>query len=70
MKHLLILTLIVLLFLAAACGPSPGYEDTKDIGNMITRWQDNEAGVVCWVFVAYNKGGISCLPVSETKLDR
>ena len=31
----------------------------------VNRYVDKEAGVVCWTH-----RGISCLPISETKLDR
>ena len=34
----------------------------------ITRYVDEPAGVVCWVFIQEGKGGISCLPISETKM--
>jgi hypothetical protein len=34
----------------------------------ISRFVDDEAGVVCWVYLELNAGGISCLPISDTKL--
>jgi hypothetical protein len=35
----------------------------------ITRHVDAEAGVVCWVYTVSNAGGISCLPLTDTRLD-
>uniref|UniRef100_A0A6M3XTR6 Uncharacterized protein n=1 Tax=viral metagenome TaxID=1070528 RepID=A0A6M3XTR6_9ZZZZ len=35
----------------------------------IIRTIDAEAGVVCWVYIGIEQGGICCLPLSETKLD-
>ena len=29
---------------------------------------DRDAKVVCWIFAAYKKGGISCLPLEQTDL--
>lgn len=42
------------------------YEDYT--GARVYRFNDNEAATVCYVFVAYRKGGISCLPLNETRL--
>lgn len=68
--------LVAFLLLLAACdstlltpegGPTPA-----SIGpsrNGVTRYLDTEAGVVCWVFEGYQEGGISCLPVSSTRLE-
>ena len=36
------------------------------IPRFIERFIDDEAGVVCWRYK--NNGGISCLPISDTKL--
>ena len=43
---------------------------TEKADSLTTRYVDEEAGVVCWVYTAFHGGGISCLPISETKLDR
>ena len=43
----------------------------KDQAQLILwRFYDDQAKVVCWVYAAGSAGGISCLPYSETKLDR
>lgn len=42
-------------------------ETSAIIDNKILRIIDKQAGVVCWVF-SY-QGGISCLPLSDTRLD-
>ena len=39
----------------------------------VYRFVDDEAGVICYILarkVGGEEGGISCLPISETKLDR
>lgn len=71
MKYLALLVLLVLV----ACGASaeaqvlsPEDPPFTDIGNGVARFIDDEAGVVCWMF--YSKGTLSCLPLSETKLDK
>lgn len=35
----------------------------------VYRYVDEEAGVVCWFFNGLEKGGVGCLPISDTKLD-
>lgn len=37
-------------------------------GEGVERVVDEEAGVVCYKFTGYNKGGISCVPLNETDL--
>jgi hypothetical protein len=34
----------------------------------VSRFEDAEAGVICWVYTQAYRGGISCLPKSETLL--
>ena len=34
----------------------------------ISRYVDGEAGIVCYVFIGYEKGGIDFLPIDETSL--
>ena len=41
----------------------------SSIGYGVFRFIDHEAGVVCWVYKGSEKGGISCLPLGETRLD-
>ncbi len=33
----------------------------------VSRFEDDEAGVVCWVYSGGYKGGISCLPIEDTR---
>ena len=37
--------------------------------NTIYRCIDEPANVVCYIFNGYNKGGLSCIPLSDTTLD-
>ncbi|UBF19628.1 hypothetical protein HRTV-10_gp44 [Halorubrum tailed virus 10] len=39
------------------------YEDNQ---KSVDRFIDREAGVVCYASVAYDGGGLSCVPISET----
>jgi hypothetical protein len=36
----------------------------------ISRFVDEEAGAVCWLYEGYEKGGISCLPLDQTNLGK
>lgn len=70
-KNLLVLLLVCLI--SAACLASPTEvqvvgEDDLPIGMTVHRYVDDEAGVACWVFLGVNKGGIDCLPHSQTNL--
>jgi hypothetical protein len=50
----------------AADGPTPDLIHRTDATlSRIIRWQDDAAGVVCWVL---NNNAISCLPLAETRL--
>ncbi len=66
----LLLIALVILLAAAACGYS-GQPDTSPSGiadkvtDNVFRIQDNEQGVTCWIFVAMEKAGISCIPNTE-----
>jgi hypothetical protein len=42
---------------------------TTALGGDVSRVMDRDAGVVCWVFWAAGRGGISCLPLKDTALD-
>lgn len=61
--------------LLAACDPMP--MPTPAPNPVTNQWNiqnvnrifDDQAGVVCWIYHNNNQGGISCLPVSQTKLD-
>lgn len=70
------LVLLVLVFLLAGCSQIQ-YEDdpaqqVMPIPNNygVVRYVDEEAGVVCWIYSAYHKGGISCFPLDDTLLDK
>jgi hypothetical protein len=36
----------------------------------IWRFIDKQAGVVCWAYSGIEKGGIDCMPLLDTELDR
>jgi len=58
----------------------PGATDEKVTDNSVTiyrgtletmyRVEDAEAGVVCWIYSGFEKGGVSCLPIEQTRLGR
>jgi hypothetical protein len=62
--------LLVLFYVAlAGCGqPQPSQTEEEQIESEITRHMDEEAGVVCWVYSNGYQGGISCLPIGDTRL--
>lgn len=59
------------LLLAACQFPAPAPNPATNQWNIqnVNRIFDDQAGVVCWIYSNNNQGGISCLPVSQTKLD-
>lgn len=65
----MILVLALLLFGCKSSGEIEAANGDKlPVLMNVYRYEDNEAGVACWVFSGYYKGGIDCLPISETKL--
>jgi hypothetical protein len=59
------------LWAMTACVAATPLNNNKEVvGDRITRWTDEEAGVVCWIYNAGYAGGISCLPISETLIGR
>lgn len=74
MKRLLLVAALAL----TGCRPNEeiqseageGAVDANPISSnqFISRYYDDEAGVVCWVYSAYGQGGISCLPYHSTDL--
>ena len=65
----------LLAVLLAGCGLEGTAEEGTVSGSIylsssVSRFMDTEAGVVCWVYrdVMYNTGGLSCLPIGQTKL--
>lgn len=66
MKLFLLITVLIAL---TACAAPAVMQGAVTSDPSIMRWTDREAGVVCWVYYGYNKGGISCLPIDETRLE-
>ena len=77
---LVVLLLVGIVVGISSCGVEIGYQpqDTTDsetflisdrIQPGINRVIDKEAGVVCWVYKGLDRGGIDCLPISQTQLD-
>lgn len=61
-----------------ACAPTTAYTSTgtdapikmADVGQLVDRIVDEEAGVVCYLYAHFEGGGsISCLPLNQTLLD-
>jgi len=52
----------IILLLAVSCGQTTR-EQTAD--EFISTYHDDQRHVTCWVFTAFNAGGISCIPDSE-----
>jgi hypothetical protein len=63
------LAVVVLMFSFGVINalPSPAITTNQGSGAGLTRIYDREAGVVCWKYPGVNT--ISCLPISQTKLD-
>lgn len=81
LAHRYSLTIVVAAFLLlaifamvplAGCAPHVivPVEPGVNSGHNISRYVDAEAGVVCWVYNPGQAGGISCLPIAETRLDQ
>ena len=67
MKRLVVL--VVMILILTSCVPEGVTVEQPDIiKSNVTRFIDEEAGVVCWEYDGYRSGGISCLPIDETKL--
>ena len=64
----LLLWLVIALLLVSCESLNPDEPERIAVGSDITRFIDEEAGVVCWIYTGYNKGGISCLPIKDTAL--
>jgi hypothetical protein len=71
---------IVVALLAVAC-TTTDYESADvatmpeittlygSTGTSVYRFTDRDAGVVCWIYSAIERGGIDCLPLSDTRLE-
>lgn len=74
MKKKIILILVV-MFLLVSCGPADldpvGVSIESNSYDAVNRVVDDEAGVVCYTFDSGSyAGGISCIPISQTRLVR
>lgn len=79
-KRKLLMVAVVLLAALSGCtgdgaeeSDSSTVETTESIPDDVTRFVDEEAGVVCYQFHAApgsraSSGGIACVPITETKL--
>ena len=84
MKHNRTVLVILLVSLLMGCGPADptdsqnGDEAHADNAvkifsgalNDVYRVEDAEAGVICWVYNGHDKGGIDCLPIEQTRLEK
>ena len=69
--------IIVAAFIVSGCAQpvdtlSEEYQEQQNavqISSYVYRITDPEAGVVCYVYTGYEKGGIDCFLISETNLD-
>ena len=73
--HRRALAIVVVTLLIASCGQMPSNNELYGgsrvpISPGITRFIDEEAAVVCWVFAEPYKGGLSCIPLVQTGLPR
>jgi ABC-type Fe3+-hydroxamate transport system substrate-binding protein len=78
-KVIFCIVLISMMVLLSSCAPADA--NNSDLNNKsitvfnedaygnIIQIKDEEAGVVCWVYKEGSAGGISCLPLKDTKLD-
>lgn len=76
----IILTVCLILLLVSSCAPgesvSANSANEQSLPSDIERIIDTEAGVVCWVTEGRSLAGsgapraISCLPLSETLLEK
>jgi len=71
MTTIKLIALSALIVLVTACAPAVS-EPVGDNGveRYIERYVDTEAGVTCWIYSNGYQGGISCLPIEQTKLDK
>lgn len=57
----------VCLFILISCGTSAVNTEgtTKLTEGSVTVYHDDKRNVTCWIYVGYNKGGISCIPDNQ-----
>ena len=72
MKWLLVaVMLLAVLLIGSSCETSvqePGVSDSIHLSSSVSRFVDLDAGVVCWIYEGNERGGISCLPIDQTRL--
>ena len=73
--------IVLAILLLCSCAPLKAYQNDvvidkgiptqgfEKINNWLYRAIDKEAGVVCWVYAYSERGGIDCMPTSDTRLD-
>jgi hypothetical protein len=71
--------LLALSMMLVSCALQPTMPEPTPESNLVyrdafydmnvLRFVDREAGVVCWVIRGSQKGGISCLPLEQTRLE-
>lgn len=76
MRKRMLIALAMVALLVACAAPQPDgnkypvcerMTEGKLLFSGVCRFVDTDAGVVCW---AYGPGGISCLPLKDTRLDQ
>jgi hypothetical protein len=69
LKYFMLAGAIVIFACGAlgSCAPAEASDSSRGNNQVVRSYFDDEAGVVCWT---YYTNGISCLPISETKLER
>ena len=64
--------IFAIMIFASSCVAAPkmpvGSVSVPDTYQELIRVVDREAGVVCWVWKNTTYGGLSCLPLKDTKL--
>lgn len=72
MKNIILIMMLFVILLSSCAGDTINQNISSDanftIDPGITRYIDKDADVVCWIYYAWKQGGISCLPLSSTKL--
>jgi len=73
-KTIALIAVVLLAGLAGCVGgdettdSGPKDEKVQDDGRFddVDRFIDREAGVVCYKFTGFEKGGLSCVPIEQT----
>ena len=74
------LALVLLALLLATCAPATQEPPQETFGDFelvattggygnVWRFIDTKADVACWLILGMERGGISCLPLSDTALE-